>query len=231
MTKANVKKIAIFAGIILVPAFFICLFAYGANHHFQDLPYYGPKTVAHGDTTYWKVPAFEFTDHLGNKVNNESLKGKVILMSTAMGSCPEHCPMQINQVYKFVYEKFSKSGETANVVLVTHVVSEDSTKPDAEAIINDLPYEHGEDIDFSKWMFVYGDNNPIYDVEIEGRGNAYNDLRDDVVGGRASNSLIYLIDHDGHLRGFFPATANPSIMEAERLATLLCIQKRKNDKK
>lgn len=225
------KKIFLFAGITLVPAFFIYLFAYGANHVFEKLPYYGPKTVVNGDTTYYQIPEFSFTDHLGNEVSSETLNGKVILMTTAMESCPQECPIQINQFYKYVYQKLEGSSETEDVIMITHVIADDSLRPDAEKVIRDLPYNSGEDINFDRWKFVYGDYNPIYDVEIEGRGNAYTDFRDDVMGGRASNSLIYLIDHEGHLRGFFPAIANPSIMEAERLATLLCIQKRKDEKK
>ncbi len=233
MTKTNqkTKKILLFAGIIGIPAFLIALFAYGANHVFTDLPYYGPKKVVGEDTVYYKVPAFEFTDHMGNKVNNETLKGKVILMTTAMESCPQNCPMAINQFYQYVYKSLEKSSETKEVMMITHIVSNDSTPIDPDKVIKDLPYHHGEDINFDRWKFVTGDTNPIYDVEIEGKGNAYTQMRDDVIGRRASNALIYLIDHQGHLRGYFPATNNASIMEAERLATLLCIQKRRNDRK
>ena len=112
----------------------------------------------------------------------------------------------------------------------THVLSKDTTNPDARLVIDDLPFNAGKDIDFNRWKFVYGKTNPIYDVELGERGNPYRDLREDVVGGRASNALIFLVDYNRHIRGFFPAISNPAIMEAERLATLLCIEKRKSEK-
>lgn len=229
--KNRAKKIVVIAGIFGIPAFFIVLLAYGSKQIFEQLPYYGPKEVVDGDTVYHKVPAFNFTDHLGNSVSNESLEGKVLLVTTAMPSCPEYCPIEINQLYKYVYERIEGSSETADVVILTHVVSSDSIAPDATFVIEDLPYKNGSDIDFERWKFVYGDTNPIYDVFLEGWGNPYRDLRDDVIGGRASNSLIFLIDHKGHIRGFFPGISNPAIMEAERLATLLCIEKRSDAKR
>ena len=162
MTKnrKRIKKVLMFAGLIGGPAFFILFFAYGAKHHFTSLPYFGPKTVVNGDTVYYKIPPFSFTDHLGNEVSNETLKGKIILLTTAMESCPQDCPMQINQVYKYIYEKIEASGETRDIVLITHVVSNDSVQPDARFVIDDLPYEHGRDINFDRWKFVYGDDNP-----------------------------------------------------------------------
>jgi len=228
--KKKIKKIVLFAGIVGIPAFFIVLLAYSSRQVFKPLPYFGPKQVVDGDTVYYKVPEFTFIDHQGNVVSNETLEGKILLVSTAMETCPEECPMQINQVFKYVYESIIGSAETKDVVMLTHVVSKDSSLPDASLVIDDLPYNQGNKIDFDRWKFVYGESNPIYDVEIKGRGNPYKDLREDVVGGRASNSLIFLIDHNRHIRGFFPAISNPAIMEAERLATLLCIEKRRSEK-
>ncbi|MDG2332152.1 MAG: SCO family protein [Flavobacteriales bacterium] len=229
--KNRRKKILVFAGILGVPAFFIVLLAYGSRQKFEQLPFYGPKEVINGDTVYYKVPTFHFTDHLGNSVTNQSLEGKILLVTTAMPSCPELCPIEINQIYKYVYEKIKGSKETEDVVLLTHVVSNDTVTPDATFVIHDLPYENGADIDFERWKFIYGETNPIYDVFIEGWGNPYQDLRQDVIGGRASNSLIFLVDYKGHIRGFFPGISNPAIMEAERLATLLCIEKRNDAKR
>ncbi|MFT7613002.1 MAG: protein SCO1/2 [Parvicellaceae bacterium] len=230
--KSNrIKKIFLFAGLFGVPAFFICVFAYGANHKFIGAPYYGPKTVVDGDTVYYKVPPFTFTDHLGAEVTDESLKGKVILMTTAMESCPQDCPMAINQVYKFLYQGFKDSKELRDVVLLTHLVSTDSTKANASYVIDDLPFEQGKDINFDKWKFVYGADNPIYNVEFAGRGNPYLDFSYDVVGGRASNSLIVLVDAERHIRGYFPATRNEAISEAEKITSLVCHEKNRNAKK
>jgi len=229
--KGNrIKKIFLFAGLLGVPAFFICLFAYGASHKFIPAPYYGPKKVVDGDTVYYKVPSFTFTDHQGNLVTDESLKGKVILMTTAMESCPQECPMAINQVYKFLYQRFKDSKELKDVVLLTHLISPDSSKVNASYVIDDLPYDHGKDINFDKWKFVHGDDNPIYNVNIGDRGNPYLQFRDDVVGGRASNSLIFLVDAERHIRGFFPATRNEAISEAERITSLVCHEKSRNAK-
>jgi len=228
--RKSTKKIILFAGILGIPAFFILLLAYSSSQVFERLPYYGPKKVVEGDTVYHKVPEFNFVDHLGNEVTEETLEGKIILVTTAMESCPEECPMEINQVYKYIYENIIGSKETKDVVLLTHVLSKDTTNPDARLVIDDLPFNAGKDIDFNRWKFVYGKSNPIYDVELGERGNPYRDLREDVVGGRASNALIFLVDYNRHIRGFFPAISNPAIMEAERLATLLCIEKRKSEK-
>ena len=228
--KKKTKKIILFAGIAGIPAFFIVMLAYSSSTVFEQLPYFGPKQVVDGDTVYYKVPDFTFIDHQDNVVSNETLEGKILLVSTAMETCPEECPIQINQVYKYVYESIVGSKETEDLVLLTHVVAEDSSRPDARLVIEDLPYGQGNKIDFDRWKFVYGASNPIYDVEISGRGNPYKDLREDVVGGRASNSLIFLVDHNRHIRGFFPGISNPAIMEAERLATLLCIEKRRSEK-
>ena len=164
------------------------------------------------------------------KNNRSFVRSCCAEMHSELRALRKECPMEINQVYKYIYENIIGSKETKDVVLLTHVLSKDTTNPDARLVIDDLPFNAGKDIDFNRWKFVYGKTNPIYDVELGERGNPYRDLREDVVGGRASNALIFLVDYNRHIRGFFPAISNPAIMEAERLATLLCIEKRKSEK-
>ena len=59
----------------------------------------------------------------------------------------------------------------------------------------------GKDIDFNRWK-LYGKTNPIYDVELGERGNPYRDLREDVVGGRASNALSFWLTTIGTYEDF-----------------------------
>ena len=91
--KKKTKKIILFAGIAGIPAFFIVMLAYSSSTVFEQLPYFGPKQVIDGDTVYYKVPDFTFIDHQDNVVSNETLEGKILLVSTAMETCPEECPI------------------------------------------------------------------------------------------------------------------------------------------
>jgi len=195
------KRLILFSGIFTIPAFLIYFFASG-NQVFEKLLYYGSQTLVGGQSQPYKIPAFEFTDHLGNKVSNERLKGKVIILNTVVNSCPEECPLVLGQFYQFAYEKLAYSSEMEDVVIISHVVDHEGKKADPILVIEDLP--KGAEIDFSRWMFVTGDYNPIYDVNVDigkGRGpqNPYQSISEEVVGKRSSNGLMFLIDYDGCL--------------------------------
>lgn len=225
------KRFLLIAGLFVIPAFLIYLFA-SAEQVFQQLPYLGDHTVNEkGDTIHYTVPDFTFTDHEGNKVTRESLEGKVIILNTVVNSCPEECPLLLNTFYEYGYKRIVYSKEMEDVVMISHLVPSDSNDvPNPTLIVEDLP---SKEIKFDRWKIVTGDYNPIYDMNIDrgdslGVSNPYRDFnpKNNVVGGRASNSLMLLIDHEGHVRGYYPAVHSSGITEIEKHAALLCIAKR-----
>ena len=226
--RNTTKRFFLFAGLFLIPAFLIYFFAL-AKQVFIDLPYYGPSTMVDGKEVHYKVPPFQFTDHLGNSVTNETLKGKVIILNTVVNTCPEECPIALGQFYQFAYLRIAHSAEMGEVVIISHVVDVGENKGNPLLVITDLP--KGADVNFDKWKFVTGDYNSLYDMDIDrgdslGVKNPYREMRNDVVGERASNSLMLLIDHEGYVRGYFPGAVNAGITEIEKQAALLCIAKR-----
>ena len=73
--RKPIKRVMLFAGITLIPVFFIYLFA-NAKQVFIELPYYGPVTISNGDTSNYKIPDFKFTDHLVTKCQAKRLMEK-----------------------------------------------------------------------------------------------------------------------------------------------------------
>ncbi|WOH36793.1 SCO family protein [Thalassotalea fonticola] len=101
--------------------------AFVYQHHFNNqqpehaLMYQQPRTI----------PGFELTDHHGNAFTNEQLKGKWTLFFFGYTSCPDVCPVTLQEL-NYIYPQLKEI--TANNVQVALVTAD--PKRDTQVKLN-----------------------------------------------------------------------------------------------
>ncbi|MCZ2130397.1 MAG: SCO family protein [Bacteroidia bacterium] len=197
--------------LIVAPVIWIVVFKTG-KHFTQKLPILFETSVdANGDTIYHTIEDFEFTNQLGQKINNASIKGKIVLVNFFFATCAEVCP-EMNRNLQQVYQEFLKDYD---VVFLSHTVD-----PEHDSVPVLLEYSKRFGAEAPKWNFLTGPKNRIYDIA----ENSYKLLASE---DRENNSFfhsesIVLVDKEGRIRGIFPGRRGmakdgiPAIIDAVR---------------
>ncbi len=76
----------------------------------QELPILSYYINEQGKRTEYDISKFHFTDHFGNKFNDQSIKDKVVLMNFFFTRCPTICPKMIIPL-KDIAEDFRNNDE------------------------------------------------------------------------------------------------------------------------
>jgi protein SCO1/2 len=198
MKAKTLQKGAILIAILILPTIFFFILRTGTNN-FKRLPILGPKTVAEGlqDTIYHTIPAFSFTNHLGQEVTNKDYEGKIYVADFFFATCPTICPkMAVNmlELQKHFYDR-------SDFRLLSHTVN-----PEHDSV--DVLYDYSRKVYAidSIWNFVTGPKDSIYSIAF--KGYFANAMEDEVApGGFLHSSNLFLIDREGRIRGVFDGTS------------------------
>lgn len=177
------------------------------NKPIRTLAYFGPKNALKiNDTTYHTVPLFYFTDQTGQKVTEETVKGKVYVVDYFFTTCRSICPVMSTQLER-VYKKF---GQREDFLIVSHTVD-----PEIDSAAQLLSYAKLHGVNDKKWLFVTGEKKHLYEVARKGY------LLNAEEGDGGAEDFIHtqnfaLIDKDRHIRGFYDGTDS---IEVSRLIT------------
>lgn len=195
--------------LLIVPAVFIGW--YFLNKHEQKplrtLPYFGQKnSMKDGDTAYHTVKPFCFTNQYGEKVTEETVKGKIYVTDFFFTTCQSICPIMSTELER-VYKQFSFRDD---VLILSHTVSPEE---DSVNVMMDYAKLHG--VKDKKWLFLTGDKKHLYDMARtsyllnaeEGNGD-----EDDFI----HTQNFALVDKERHLRGFYDGTDS---LDVSRLIT------------
>jgi protein SCO1/2 len=151
------------------------------------------------DTIIKAVPDFEFTNQLGNKVNNETFKDDIYVVDFFFTSCPGICPVMTKNMLR-VYEKYN-----LDLKFLSHSIDQKrddipKLKKYAEkiGIIND-----------EKWHFVMGTDEGIKKMAKNYMILAYEDTT--VAGGFEHGGQFVLIDKQQHVRGYYDGTDEEAV--------------------
>lgn len=203
------KKILILGGIA---AFVLGLFIFFspllgiAKHHFNYLPYFGPKETvlvqrdgqAVVDTVYATVPAFSFIDRFGKAFTDKQVEGKVLVVDFFFTRCTTICPkmgVQMQQLQlKLDDEAFS------DVVFLSHTVDPEYDTPE---VLDD--YARKLQADTARWKFLTGNKADIY---LHGSEGLYLAAKEDVMApdGFLHSEQFVLVDKQRHIRGYYDGT-------------------------
>ncbi|NEN25156.1 SCO family protein [Cryomorpha ignava] len=196
-------KYTILLLLLLGPGLFLILLSKG-THKFKTLPYYGFKEVAtDGDTIYHTVPDFEFTNQNGEAVSFADFKDKIVVADFIFTTCPTICPIMTKQMTRLQWMLEDPSFN--NVKFLSHSVNPTHDTPEVL-----MEYAKANDADLSRWTFVTGDQQDIFDQGFE--GYLLSTQEDSgAPGGFLHSSNFVLIDKDRHIRGFYDGTSTTEV--------------------
>jgi protein SCO1/2 len=186
MANKSLFNRAVLISVLVLPALLYLFFVYGQNEvFFQTLDYVGPEEVVEVDGTFDTV-AYDVDSNL---VSRASLDSNIYVLSFFFATCPTICPamnFHLNEI-----EKRFKGYDQFKLVSITV----DPTK-DSPAKLKQ--YQQERNYSTSKWTFLTGDQEAIYDLAKGVYLNAFEDQTAE--GGFLHSTSAVLVDWDGHIR-------------------------------
>ena len=142
-----------------------------------------------------EVKPFELTDHLGEKFNNESLKGKWNWVFFGYTSCPDVCPTTLQEL-NFIYDDLQAISNNNQVLLV----SVDPKRDTQEKLASYIGYFNPE------FKALYGDHGVLFpfarnlglmyaitEPEVDLQANS------DAIENHGATITNYLVDHSASI--------------------------------
>jgi len=209
MKPASTRKKVILLLFLLAMAPVRFLILRTGTHNFDHLPYYGEKEVnAPGDTTYYQVPPFTFTDAFGNTVTDRSTEGRIIVADFFFTRCTSICPKMTAQMQQLQFKLDEPA--YADILFLSHTV--DPLNDSLEVLRR---YARRYQADSSRWKFVTGDPAAIY--RQGNNGYLLSAMEDSTAAEQfVHDQRFVLVDKRRHIRGFYDGTDTE---EVGRLAT------------
>lgn len=170
----------------------------------DKLPVYGQKKIEErtegGNIVYDTIPHtisdFSFIDQDSAVITNDSFKGKIYVSDFFFTSCPTICPAMKKQMLR-VYNKFL---ENDKVDILSHTID---PAYDNVAVLKDYSERLG--VESSKWHFVTGDEEEIFDIG-EKSYMVTAGADPDAPGGYIHSGAFLLVDMDRRIRGVYDGT-------------------------
>lgn len=193
MKNSSLGKIIVILSIVLGPLLFWFILSRGTNN-FRSLEIFGPKEIGiNGDTVYHTVSPFRLVSQNGDTITEKSLDGKIYVANFFFTTCPGVCP-KMTDALKPVVDEFQKVND---VKFISHTVD---PSHDSLPALKVFAEKHGADL--SKWYFVTGNRDSIYDLAIKGYlVPASEDARAE--GGYLHSQDLLLIDKEKRIRGIY----------------------------
>lgn len=119
------------------------------------------------DTVWSKVPDFNLTNQLGQKVSWKDLKGKIVVADFFFTRCPQICP-RMTQNLKRLQETVKNNNRAGNneadfVQFISFTVD-----PEHDGVEELKKYADRFQINPQNWWLLTGDKKQIYDLALHG---------------------------------------------------------------
>jgi protein SCO1/2 len=201
--RSLLSKILLFAGILGLPAFFIFMLSLG-KQRFESLKYYGDHKIITkvidgkevNDTIHYRVPAFEFIDHNGNRITEKDFDNKILVVNYIYGDCPsDFCPIDFKNFKMFVADEIDKNDGFKDVEIISLFEGvQDDTLAEMNKFIKYF------EINPTKWHLVQGDMAQFYNTDMLTQNPWM--AKDSLFGlDKVAYNMTILIDRDLHIRG------------------------------
>ena len=119
------------------------------------------------DTVWSKVPDFEFTNQLGQKVSWKDLQGKVVVADFFFTTCPVICPEMTNNMREL--QRSIKNSKKVGVKDTSFIQFLSFTvDPERDSVAQLKKYADRFQIDPENWWLLTGDKKQIYDLALKG---------------------------------------------------------------
>ncbi len=196
----------IFLPLLALSLIVVFLFFYFKNHEnpqpLRRLPYLGEKKYSSSkDTVYHLVPDFEFINQYGEKINQETVKGKIYVVDYFFTTCQSICPIMSSQMERVAFH-FKNNKE---VLFLSHTVNPEE---DSVPVLKEYAGKHHAQE--TNWYFLTGDKKALYNLARkgyilnaeEGNGDATDFIH---------TQNFALIDKERHIRGQYDGTDSSDI--------------------
>ena len=162
----------------------------------QELPIFGNVIYEENDTIYHTIEDFQLIDQDSSIVTNDSYNGKIYVADFFFTSCPTICPKMKAQMLR-VYERFQANDQ---IGILSHTID---PSYDTVALLKDYADRLG--VKSSKWKFVTGDQDYIYDLA-ESSYMSIADEDENAPGGYIHSGAFLLVDKKRRIRGVYDGT-------------------------
>lgn len=202
---SKVKKWAILLFmLVLVPAA-IFLF-WGSVGNYSYLPYIGEReALAPGDTAYFTVPPFHFTDEDGKPFTDKDVENKVLVVDFFFTRCTSICPKMSVQMQQLQLQL--DGHEYDDVLFLSHTVDPEHDTPEVLKA-----YAKRLEADPKRWKFLTGNAPDIYR-----QGNLGYLLSASADSSAAENFVhspqFVLVDKRHHIRGMYDGTSTDAMRD------------------
>jgi protein SCO1/2 len=154
------------------------------------------------------APGFAFTDHDGNRLTNEDLRGKFVFYTFTHTNCSGDCPdpaLAMREMQELV-----AGLDTGGLPIEFVTISFDPTHDTPERL---RAYAEELDADLSNWHFVTGDSTRLKNVIGGGFSTYYEEMED---GTFKFDPAFVLVDGWGIIRAKYKtASPDPDIIERD----------------
>lgn len=146
------------------------------------------------DTIYHQVKNFTLTNQLGEEVNLDDAKNRILVVDFFFTSCPTICPT-LTANLKIVQEAFNAHDTLIQILSL-------SVDPERDTVQKLKHYADKHNIDPKNWWFLTGDKKEIYDIA------RYEFFVNAVQGDGGPDDFIHtekfvVIDKDRYIRGYY----------------------------
>ena len=160
--------------------------------------YHMGETNEKGDTIFYTIPDYTFTNQDGKTITNKDYAGKIHIANFFFTSCPGICPIIMGELIRVQ----TAHKETKDLMFLSHSLDPANDTP---AILKNYGERRG--CDFARWNLVTGTPEAIHNMSREGyKLSAAWDNK--APGGINHTQRVTLIDKEGHIRGWYNGT-NP----------------------
>lgn len=149
-----------------------------------------PKSAESDLLLIGKAPDFRLTNQNGQKITQDSYKGKVYVVEFFFSTCPSICPIMNRNMVDIQNKYFGNPNFGIASITI-------NPEYDTAAVLK----EHAEQIGVksSNWHMLTGDKDSIYSISNKGF-NIYTGENKKAAGGFEHSGLFALIDKEGNIR-------------------------------
>ncbi|MEX2565710.1 MAG: SCO family protein [Cyclobacteriaceae bacterium] len=169
------------------------------NKHTEEKIINGNTVI---NTVYHKIAPFELINQDGERVNNETVKGKVYVADFFFTSCPTICPIMKKEMLR-VYEKFNN---TPDFKILSHTIDPEY---DSVALLKDFSLRLGVE-NSNTWNFLTGDQEHIFELGQTSYLTTAMENKDEP-GGFLHSGAFVLVDQMGRIRGVYDGTKEKEV--------------------
>ena len=145
------------------------------------------------DTAWHPVKNMEFTNHLGNNVSLDELKGKVIVLSFFFTRCPTICP-KMGVAMRKLQTSFPENDSIVQFISI-------SVDPVHDSVPVLKKWADKFEVSPDNWWLVTGNRDSIYDFAFKEIKASVADVNVDTAFVHTEN--FFLLDKDRVIRGWY----------------------------